>query len=311
MQNKTNILITGGCGFIGLNFIKFILNKTKWQVRIIDNLFSGKKEDLSRFDNNRLSFIKGDIRDDKIVKKNTEKCDYVVNLAAQVGVIESIKDPLFDMDVNVHGILNLLESCKENNVRRFVQASSAAPLGEQEMPLSEKKVPAPLSPYGASKLAGEGYCSAFSESYDLETVVLRFSNVYGPYCNHKNSVIPLFIKQILNDEILTIYGNGKQTRDFVYVEDICRGIYLSLISKLENNYNIFQLGTGEETSVNKIINLLKELFPNKDISTKYAPKRKGEILRNYSDITKAEKLLGYNPKISILEGLKETAKFLS
>jgi UDP-glucose 4-epimerase len=311
MKNNINILITGGCGFVGLNLIEFILDNTKWEIRVLDNLFSGKKEVLSRFNNDRLSFIKGDIRDNTIVKKATENCDYVVNLAAQVGVIESIKDPFFDMDVNINGILTLLESCKQNNVKRFVQASSAAPLGEQEMPLSEKKVPAPLSPYGASKLAGEGYCSAFSESYDLETVVLRFSNVYGPYCNHKNSVIPLFIRQILSDEILTIYGDGNQTRDFVYVQDICRGIYLSLISKLEGNYNIFQLGTGVETSVNTIIHLLKKLFPNKHISTRYVPKRKGEILRNYSDITKAKKILGYNPKISIQDGLVETAKFLS
>jgi len=311
MDSKANILITGGCGFIGLNLIEFILDNTSWNIKVLDNLYSGKKEYLSSFDKNRLSFHKGDIRDKKIVKKALENCDYIVNLAAQVGVIESIKDPFFDMDVNVNGILTLLKSCKEKNVKRFVQASSAAPLGEQEMPLSEAKVPSPLSPYGASKLAGEGYCSAFSGSYDLETVVLRFSNVYGPYCEHKNSVIPLFIRQILNDEVLTIYGDGNQTRDFVYVSDICNGIYLSLISKIESRYSIFQLGTGIETNINSIIELLKKIFPERKISTKYVPKRKGEIIRNYSDISKARIILGYNPIISIQEGLKKTAKFLS
>jgi UDP-glucose 4-epimerase len=310
MESKTNLLITGGCGFIGLNFIDYILENTNWQVKVLDNLYSSRKENLSRFNENRLDFIKGDIRDEKIVKKAVKNCDYVVNLAAQVGVIQSIQDPFFDMDVNINGIMTLLKSCKENNVKRFVQASSAAPLGEQEMPLSEAKVPSPLSPYGASKLAGEGYCSAFSGSYDINTVVLRFSNVYGPYCEQKSSVIPLFIRQILNKEILTIYGDGNQTRDFVYVKDICNGIHLSLTKKLDNNYSIFQLGTGQETSINYIIELLKKIFTDREISTKYVSKRKGEIIRNYSDIGKAKKVLGYNPKISIEEGLKKTTDFM-
>lgn len=305
MKKDVNVLITGGCGFIGVNLIDFILEKTNWQVRVLDNLYSGKKEYLSRFNDDRLSFVKGDIRDERVVEEVVEGCDFVVNLAAQVGVMPSIKDPFFDMDINVKGALSLLNACVENNVSRFVQASSAAPLGEQDMPLDEEKVPRPLSPYGASKLACEGYCSAFSGSYGLKTVVLRFSNVYGPWSELKGSVIPLFIRQILNDETLTVYGDGCQTRDFVYVSDICQGIFLGLTEDLSEGFSLFQLGTGVETSVNQLIEILQNVFPD-DFRYEYAPARDGEIIRNYADISKAEKRLGYKPRVSIEEGVKRT-----
>jgi UDP-glucose 4-epimerase len=303
------ILITGGCGFIGANLISFIFEKTNWNITILDNLTSGKKEYLSDFiDDKRLDFIKGDIRDQEKVKKAIDKCDFVVNLAAQVGVIPSVEKPLFDMDVNIKGTLILLKAAVDSDVEKFIQASSATPLGEQEMPLNEDKVPAPLSPYGASKLACEGYCSAFSGSFNLNTVVLRFSNVYGPWSELKGSVIPLFIRQILNDETLTIYGDGRQTRDFIYVSDICQGIFLSLTRELPENYCLFQLGTEKETSINELIDLLKNNI-SKDFSYRYASARNGEIICSYTDISKAKNILRYKPKIPIEKGIRKTIEW--
>ena len=307
----TKILITGGCGFIGSNLVEFILNKTDWEINILDNLSAGKIEDIQKIKqfSERCNFIQGDIKSKNDVEKAMDNCDYVVNLAAQVGVILSTKDPLFDAEVNVIGTINILNVCIQKKVKKFIQASSAAPLGEQEMPLNENKVPKPLSPYGASKLAGEAYCSAFSASYDLKTVALRFSNVYGPKSYAKGSVIPLFIKQILNSKAIAIYGEGKQTRDFIHVKDICNAIYLALTTELNNKFELFQIATSKETSINELFSILKKELEKQGINVqepKYAPVRAGEILRNYSDISKAKKMLKYEPKVDLKQGIKET-----
>jgi UDP-glucose 4-epimerase len=301
-------LITGGCGFIGSNLVRFILKQTNWKITILDNLTSGKHENIDGLERSRITFIKGDIRHKRVVNQAMQNCDYVVNLAAQAGVIPSIKDPLFDMDVNVNGIINLLIEALKNNIKKFVHASSAAPLGDQEMPIDETKIPSPLSPYGASKLAGEGYCSAFSGSFDLNTTVLRFSNVYGPWSDTKDSVIALFVRQILAGDEVKIYGDGNQTRDFVYVIDICKGIYLSLTKELNNKYNLFQLGTGQETTINSLFNILQNYF-SKKVDLHYVSARKGEIIRNYSKIDKARQLLGYEPNIKLEEGIKKTVEW--
>ena len=313
----TKVLITGGCGFIGSNLVEFILEKTDWEINILDNLSAGKLEDVEQISGfkERINFLKGDIRNKEDASKAVDGCDYVVNLAAQVGVMPSIKDPLFDADVNIIGAITLLNACVERKVKKFIQASSAAPLGDQEMPMHEKKVPQPLSPYGASKLADEAYCSAFAASYGINTVALRFSNVYGPKSYQKGSVIPLFIRQILNGEICTIFGDGKQTRDLLYVADVCNGIYLALTTELKNKFELIQLATGKETSMNELFKVMKEEFENQGksvLDAKYAPARPGEIIRNYADISKAKRLLNYNPEVDLKEGISKTvAWFLS
>lgn len=308
-MNDKKVLVTGGAGFIGSNLVRYFLDKTDWEIVVLDNFYTGSMSKLEDVKNSRLEVIKGDIRNRKDVDKAIDGCDFVVNLAAQVGVMPSIDDPFFDIDVNINGLVNVLQSSDEHNVRRFVQASSAAPLGEQDMPLDENKVPSPMSPYGASKLAGEGYCSAFSEIFDFETVVLRFSNVYGPWSLDKESVVSLFIKKIMNDEKLVVYGDGKQTRDFVHSEDICQGIYLGLTKNVSENFNILQLGTGDENSVNDLISYLKKFFPDKKFIVENAPERKGEIRRNYCDISKARHVLGYNPDVDFENGLKQTVNW--
>lgn len=205
-----------------------------------------KENDESvRHDEKSILLIEGDIRDKEVCLKACRGVDCVVHLAAHAGVIPSIENPYYDFEVNILGTLNLLKAAVENNVEKFIFASSNAPLGNQNPAMNETKVPRPLSPYGASKLACEAYCSAFYHSYGLRTISLRFSNVYGPYSLHKNSVVAKFIKDAIIKKQLTIYGDGKQTRDLVYVDDLCRAILTILGSTKEIVFgDVFNLGTG-------------------------------------------------------------------
>ena len=308
------ILITGGCGFIGVNLVKYLLKRENYKIIVLDNFSIGKGEYLEEAiydlpNKNLVKLVKGDIRDKNLCDEITKNIDVIVHLAAQAGVIPSIKNPFYDCEINVIGTLNLLYSAVKNKVDKFIFASSNAPLGEQVPPVSEEKIPKPLSPYGASKLACEAYCSAFCHSYGLKTIILRFSNAYGPYCLHKNSVVAKFIKDGILKGKLTIYGDGKQTRDFIHVDDICQAVYLVLnFSNSKSSNEIwgtpFHLGTGKETSILELAKLIRELF-EKEIKVSFAPERKGEIKRNYSDITKAEELLRFKPSISLKEGVKQ------
>ncbi len=307
------VLITGGCGFIGSNLTEFLLNQTDWEINILDDLSNGSLENIQSLENykGRVQFFKGSILNDKDIALAINECDYVINLAAQTSVLNSIKNPLEDLRHNVFGLLQLLLKSKDSGVKKLIQASSGAALGDQAMPIHELKIPQPISPYGASKLAGEGYCSVFSETYDLKCVVLRFSNVYGPRSQYKSSVIAKFIKKFLNHELLEIYGDGNQTRDFIHVRDICRGIYESLVQDT-GKYNLFQLGSGKETILNDMLHILVEIARKNDIEIpeiKNVDPKPGEILRNYADISKASKKLGFSCEIDLKQGLKETLKW--
>lgn len=309
----TKILITGGCGFIGSNLTEYLLEKTDWKIIILDNLSTGRLKDIKTLKgfNNVVTFFKGDIIKTKDINKAINNCDYLVNLAAQTSVLDSINDPLYDENVNIQGILNLLRLSVKNKVKKFIQASSAAAVGEQEMPMNESKVPKPISPYGASKLSGEAYCSAFSRSYGLNSIVLRFSNVYGPKSYNKGSAIVKFIKKILKGEKLEVYGDGEQTRDFIYVKDICSGIYKSVI-KDTNEFELIQLGTGIETSINTLIQLLMDLLEKFNLNKPeviYTEQRPGEIVRNYCDISKAKNILDFTINMSLEKGLTNTIKW--
>jgi len=309
------ILITGGAGFIGSNLVEYLLEKTDWKINILDNLSVGSLENLKKiknFSKERNYFLKGDIRNKRDVLKAIKDCDLVVNLAAQTGVIPSQKNPFEGVEINILGLINLLEASRDIQVRKFIQISSGAPLGKQKVPLNERKVPSPLSPYGASKLAGEGYCSAYSACFGLSTVVLRLPSVYGPFSSHKKSVTHCFIREILQGEPVTIYGKGDQTRDFLYVKDACQSIFLALTKDLSGNFGLFQIGTAEETSINHLFKLIKEEFEKRGCRVEkpiYKAERKGEIKRNYVDIRKAEKILGFRPKVGLKRGLNETIQF--
>ncbi len=308
------IMITGGAGFIGSNLTNYLLKNTDWNIKILDNQSNGsfkRIKQLKNYEEDRVKLVEGDIRNKETIRSSIGDCDYVVNLAAQVGVIPSIEDPVKDAEINIMGIINLLEASKDNKIQGFVHASSAAPLGETKMPIHEERLPQPLSPYGASKLAGEAYCSAYADSHELNTTALRFSNVYGPNSKHKQSVVHLFIKQILNKEQITIYGDGEQTRDYIHVKDICQGIHKAL-TQTQKGYELIQLGTGKETSVNQLYKQIKQGFKEKDYEVPepvHEPERSGEIYRNYTDPSKAKETLNFEPKINLKQGLEETIEW--
>ena len=318
-----NFLVTGGCGFIGLNFISCLLSKNKdHRIRVLDNLSVGRREDLASVGRvaeikkielgktfaHKLELVVGDIRDEGLAMTVCRGADVVVHLAASTGVIPSIEDPMADCMDNVVGTLNVLEGARKNGFKRFIFASSGAPLGEQKPPIHEEMVPRPISPYGASKLAGEAYCAAYHSSFGLHTVTLRFGNVYGPHSKHKSSVVSKFITHIINSEPLPIYGDGYQTRDFVYVDDLVRAISLSLEGP-DMGGQIFQIATHKEHSVIEIaeeLNILAERHLGRKSDIVFENERKGEIRQNYSDISKARKMLGFEPKYNLKTGLEKT-----
>jgi len=314
------ILITGGAGFIGLNITQYLLAQKQYKITVFDNLSSGSlallqqvveagkgKVENSQSDSlTTVNFCEGDIRDGSAVDQVVANQDIIIHLAAETGVIPSLKDPFKDAEVNIMGTLNLLHASSNHKVKCFIQASSAAPLGKQKPPFDESKLPAPISPYGASKLAAEAYCSAFSNSFGLSTCILRFSNVYGPHSYHKGSVVAHFYKKIINNDTLLVYGDGDQSRDFMYVEDIAR--VMGLIMSMETNKmvsEIFQMGSGEETTINSLIDHMRHITGH-NVRVEYKDARAGEIKRNFTSIKKVQERIGFEPKYKINEGLSRT-----
>lgn len=294
-------LVTGGCGFIGANLVR----KLKAQIpkmRVIDDLSTGRYENIETCG---VEFIEGDIRDTKLLEKSLQDIELVIHLAANTGVINSVNDPYADFQVNALATFNLLYLSKNCGVKKFVFASTGgAILGEAIPPIHEDMAARPISPYGASKLAAEAYCSAFRGSYGLETVILRFSNVYGPYSDNKSSVIAQFIKDILDGKELTVYGDGKQTRDFLFVEDLVSAVLAAI--NLDRTGDIFQIGSGSETSILELLELIKKISGRRDLKVKFKPVRKGEVMRNFTRIDKARKILGFAPSIDLETGLTKT-----
>lgn len=326
-QNKqlTNIVITGGCGFIGVNFVKYLLKLGKnIHIRIVDNFSVGQPEDLGKIcaikslEANQLngwqdgvSLVEGDILDEGLAEKICQGAHGVVHLAANTGVIPSIENPRMDCLANVLGTFTYLDACHKQSVFRFILASSGAPLGEQIPPIHEAMVPRPISPYGASKLCGEAYCSAFYGSYNLQTVCLRFGNVYGPYSTHKGSVVAKFIKQILSNEHLIIYGDGGQTRDFIYIDDLCAAVWASLTVAGVSG-EVFQIATHKEHTVSELAEQLNNLALKclgKSSLVEHEAERKGEVRRNFSDISKARRMLRWEPRWSVEDGLRATVEW--
>jgi UDP-glucose 4-epimerase len=308
------VLITGGGGFIGVNLIETLLEKTESEINILDNFTTSDDGMLEKVVGNskRVKIFRGDIREVDDIKEAMEDCTSVVNLAAQAEVLHSIEDPYFDMDLNVKGVINILSASVDQGVKKVVHASSNALLGEGKLPLNEESVPQPLSPYGASKLAGEGYLSAWAASYGLNTVALRFSSVYGPKSIQKGSAIAKFIKQIIDGEQVEIWGDGSQTRDLVYVKDIANAIYLCIVTDLPNKYEVIHIGTGEEIRIEEVFNLIYQKFLNRGYEPKPAIHidwKPGEIRKNWSSIDKAKKILGYEPQDGFEENIEKTIEW--
>jgi UDP-glucose 4-epimerase len=300
-QLGATVLVTGGCGFIGVNLASH-LRAAGYRTVAFDDLSTGSVADgeAAGYDD----VVVGDIRDADALAAAARDVAAIVHLAAHTGVVPSVEDPRHDSEVNVGGTLNALLAARDGAAEAFVFASSGAPLGSVEPPGHEGLAPRPLSPYGASKLAGEGMCSAFAGSYGLPTTVLRFTNVYGPFSYHKGSVVARCLKRIMDGLPLTVYGDGTQTRDFLYVDDLCGAVVAALARKPRGE--LYQLGTGTETSVNELVEHLVALAPEGEVRIEHEPARPGEVLRAYSDIGKARRELGYDPATPLVEGLATT-----
>ena len=296
-------LITGGAGFIGSNLIR-ALSRPGVEIRVLDNLTSGRAEDLDQVP---VELVVGDIRDRQVVDRVMAGVHIVIALAAHTGVVQSVENPAEDMSINVEGTLNLLDAARRRGVERFIFASTGgAIVGEAVPPVHEEMPPRPVSPYGAGKLAGEGYCSAFWGSYGLKTVPLRFSNIYGPFSYHKGSVIAKFFRQVQARQALTVYGDGEQTRDFLFVEDLCQAIIAAMTAELPFGEPI-QLGTGQETTVNALAHLMRQVVgEHRSPPVRHAPARPGEVQRNFMNISRAQKFLHFAPTTDLPTGLRKT-----
>ena len=308
--NYTRILVTGGAGFIGSHIADRLL-KEGFEVTVIDNLDTGRLENIANHqDKKEFNFIKGDIRDFNLVKETMQDMDAVFHEAALASVTLSVEKPLLTNDINVTGTLNVLKAASDLHVKRFIFASSAAVYGNAVSPLKREDMTTnPTSPYGVSKLAAEVYVRLFCKVYGLETVALRYFNVYGPkqrfdiQCAY-GGAITIFTNRLLRNKSPLIYGDGEQTRDFVYIQDVVEANMLALKSR-DAAGEVFNVGTGTNVSVNQVANTLKEIMDRKDLETIYADSRPTDIRHGYADITKAQKILGYNPRFSFKEGLTE------
>jgi len=318
-----NWLITGGCGFIGTSLIKTLINENNHNIRVLDNLTTGTRDDLlevctysemsveSVNEFNGIELVVGDILDEELAVKVTKNADVIIHLAANTGVGPSVENPRADCMANVIGTFNYLEAARINSVPRFVFASSGAPAGEVEPPIHEELPPHPVSPYGASKLAGEGYCSAYYKTFNIQTVMLRFGNVYGPGSLHKSSIVAKFIRQALNKEILEIYGDGTQTRDFIYIDDLINALRLAVVTEGIGG-EAFQIASNQETTVGEITEKMVEILNQNginDIDVINGETRLGDVKRNYSDTSKAKNRLGWQPTMNQNEGLKKTVEY--
>src|SRR3954447_2469421 len=293
-------LVTGGAGFIGSTLVRLLL-AGGYAVRVYDDLSSGSREHL---DEREVELVVGDVRDLDSLTAAVRGADVVFHLADGAGVVDSIDNPLANFDLNARGTLVALWAAHQAGVPRLVFSSSNAPLGENAYPAHEEKPIAPLSPYGAGKATGEAYCSAFHGAYGMDAVAVRFSNAYGPRSARKTNVIPLFIRRIMAGRPLTIYGDGTQTRDFVFVSDLAEGLVRAAETPGVGG-EIFQLASGVETSLNDLVRLVGEVS-GRDLEVRHEPQRAGEIQRNYSLIGKAEERLGYAPEVPLAAGLRLT-----
>jgi UDP-glucose 4-epimerase len=296
------VLVTGGAGFIGVNLGR-VLQRAGARTRAFDSFVTGRAADAEAAGYDDI--VEGDVRDADALERAARGVDAIVHLAARTGVVDSVEDPRGDAEVNMMGTLNALIAARDGGAGAFVFASSGAPLGSAEPPGHEALAPKPLSPYGASKLAGEGLCSAFSGSYGISATALRFTNVYGPYSYHKGSVVALCLKRIMDGEPLVVYGDGAQTRDFLFVDDLCDAVVAAIARRPTGG--LYQLGTGVETSVDALVQLLTELMADAGVTVEHAPERRGEIRRAFSDISRARQDLGYSPDTALADGLKVTA----
>ncbi len=306
------VLVTGGAGFIGSNLVSKLLDDAEISlVRVIDNLMTGYKENLTPFlDNKKLEFIEGDITDASMCKRIMQNISHVSHQAAIGSVPRSINDPWLTHNNNINGTLNILLAAKEAQVSRIVFASSSSVYGDDmTIPKVESSIGNVLSPYALTKRTKEEYARLFSSLYEMEILGLRYFNVFGPNQSPNGpyaAVIPLFIEKLLANVTATIHGDGEQSRDFTYVDNVVHANILALKKdKLPHGFQIYNTALGGKTSINTLYQSLAKIIGS-DVKAEYVAYRKGDIKHSLADISKIQNDLGYEPLVQLDEGLKKT-----
>lgn len=307
MKERQKAVVTGGAGFIGSHVAEELVQQG-FQVAIIDDLSSGKLSNISHLSSNNTQFIRGSITDLTLLQRYFSGADYIFHHAAVVSVSHSVDNPLASHEANLTGTLNVLLAARDNRVKKVVCASSCAIYGNDiTLPNREYKLPDPQSPYAVTKLADEYYCEVFQRIYGLATICLRYFNVYGPRQNadsQYSAVIPKFIQSVLMQTPPVIYGDGKQSRDFIFVHDV---VAANLLAAQSNVTGIFNIGTGKMINLNQLAGLILRLLNRTDIEPIFEKERVGDIRHSLADITKAQ-AFGYRPEYDIETGIRETIK---
>ena len=309
----TKALVTGGAGFIGSNLVDSLLQRGD-EIVVLDNLSTGRQENLERALDQGVELVVGDIRDAKAAHKLMEEAspDVVFHLAAQMDVRVSTERPVYDAEVNVIGTLNLLDAAHKAGVRRFVYTSTGGAIyGEaDDLPASEQTEVRPEAPYGQAKFAGEGYCELYRRLHGLSTVSLRLGNVYGPRQDPRGEagVIAIFCGKVTERGRPTVFGDGRQTRDYIYVEEVVQAMQMAAATDVNGAYNV---GRGVETSVLELVDALRKVGDEEGVSRngfdpEFAPARPGEVQRNALDASRARSVLGFESTIDLEEGLRRT-----
>lgn len=306
------ILITGGAGFIGSNLVESLLkNLEVTRVRVLDNLATGSTKNIEEFGSHpKFEFLQGDIRDYETCLAACEGINLVSHQAALGSVPRSINDPLTTNEVNITGTLNVFTAAKEKGIKKLVYAASSSTYGDHPgLPKVEDKIGNPLSPYAVTKYVNELYAKVYANVYGLQTIGLRYFNVFGPKQNPAGpyaAVIPLFIKAVLDNEPPVINGDGEHSRDFTYVANAVHANERALFTDNAKAVNeVYNVAIGERTSLNQLFEMIKEVAGS-DLAPKYGPERKGDVKHSLADISKAKELLAYSPSVSIKQGLKTT-----
>ncbi len=302
MAEARRVLVTGGAGFVGATLVRRLVGGGH-SVRVLDNYSTGDASHLTGVD---AELVEGDIRDAAALDAALAGMQAVIHLAAAGSVIGSVQDPVTNFDVNVVGTFRVLDAARRAGVERTVQASTGGALiGNATPPVSELSLPKPISPYGASKLAGEGYAYAFAQTYGLRTVALRFANVYGPWSARKLGAMTLFFKAIHAGEPIVIYGDGSASRDYTHVDDISSALELALECDVPGG-SVLHIASGIETTVRDLADLCRAAADLPDHPVKYLPRRVGEVDRNFATYDLAQQVLGYAPSISREVGIRQT-----
>jgi len=307
MDETRAVLVTGGAGFVGATLVRRLVGSGH-SVRVLDNYSTGHPSHLAGID---AELVEGDIRDVRALDAALAGMQAVVHLAAAGSVVASVDDPVTNFDVNVVGTFRVLDAARRAGVERMVQASTGGALiGDATPPVDESSLPRPISPYGASKLAGEGYAHAFAKAYGMRTVALRFANVYGPWSERKRGAMTLFFRALAAGEPIVIYGDGSASRDYAHVEDISHALELALRRDVPGG-TVLHIASGVETTVTELASLCRAAAGRPDHPVEYRPRRAGEVDRNFASYDLATKVLGYEPSIGREAGIRSTWQWFS